>query len=129
MMKGYLNTSNTSTTVVGVTSLPAAVTANGYDVYVYCDDDTIGVVRNATYVIGTTAYSTTCPSVTGKENVSIILKPSSALEYVQIMGTKPSCSVDTGITATSNLRKIGFTGLIPIAPDSTTFAQASVAAP
>ena len=61
--------------------------------------------------------------------MSIILKPSSALEYVQIMGTKPSCSVDTGITATSNVRKIGFTGLIPIAPDSTTFAQASVAAP
>jgi hypothetical protein len=81
------------------------------------------------YVTSTTAYSTTGPSVTGKENVSIILKPSSALEYVQIMGTKPSCSVDTGITATSNLRKIGFTGLIPIAPDSTTFAQASVAAP
>jgi hypothetical protein len=103
-----------------------------------CNDDdgiTISVVGSTHpeaivyYVTSTTAYSTTGPSVKGKENVSIILKPSSALEYVQIMGTKPSCSVDTGITATSNVRKVGFTGLIPIAPDSTTFAQASVAAP
>jgi hypothetical protein len=103
-----------------------------------CDGDdgiTISMVGSAHpeaivyYDTSTTAYSTTGPSVNGKENVSIILTPSSALEYVQITGTKPSCSVDTGITSTSNLRKIGFTGLIPIAADSTTFAQASVAAP
>ena len=53
MMKGYLDTSNTSTTTVTVSGLPTAVTANGYTVYVYCDGDTT-VAKNGEYTIDTT---------------------------------------------------------------------------
>ncbi len=53
MMKGYLDTSNTSTTTVNVTSIPAAFTGGGYDVYVYCDGDA-GSTKAGQYTLGGT---------------------------------------------------------------------------
>ncbi len=55
MMKGYLDTPSGSDTVtVTVANLPAAITANGYDVYVYADGDNGGAARTGSYTIGVT---------------------------------------------------------------------------
>ncbi len=59
MMKGYLNTGNTTTTTVTVSTLPAAFTQNGYDVYVYCDDDNGFATRSGVYKIGSLSYKNT----------------------------------------------------------------------
>ncbi len=50
MMNGYLDSTNTSTTTVTVSALPASFTGNGYDVYVYCNGD--GTGRAGDYTIG-----------------------------------------------------------------------------
>lgn len=47
MMRGYLDTTNTSVTTIAVSSLPAV--ANGYDVYVYIDGDNGTASRSASY--------------------------------------------------------------------------------
>ncbi|HVT27631.1 MAG TPA: polysaccharide lyase 8 family protein [Lacipirellulaceae bacterium] len=59
MMKGYLDTSDTSTTTVTVSNLPSTYTATGYDVYVYCDGDNATVSRIGNYTIGTTTITAT----------------------------------------------------------------------
>ncbi|MEY4488317.1 MAG: hypothetical protein RIQ79_825 [Verrucomicrobiota bacterium] len=59
LMKGYLDTSATSTTTVTVTGLPAAITANGYDVYVYCDGDNGTSTKTGRYSIGTQLITAT----------------------------------------------------------------------
>jgi len=59
MMKGYLNTSNATTTTVSVSGIPAAYTANGYDVYVYMDGDNTGATRKANFTIGSTTVAST----------------------------------------------------------------------
>lgn len=64
MMKGYLNTSNTSTTSVTVSGLGAPYSANGYDVYVYVDGDNGTATRAGTYKIGTRSY--VCTDDSGK---------------------------------------------------------------
>ncbi|BCU79451.1 autotransporter-associated beta strand repeat-containing protein [Luteolibacter sp. LG18] len=53
MMKGYLDTTNTSTTSVSLTGIPAAWLPAGYDVYVYCDGDT-ATTKGGKYTIGAT---------------------------------------------------------------------------
>lgn len=59
MMKGYLDTWNTSTTYVIVYDLPESFTSNGYDVYVYFDGENGATSRTANYKIGTTIVSGT----------------------------------------------------------------------
>jgi hypothetical protein len=64
MMKGYLDTSNTSTTKITVTGLGAPYSTNGYDVYVYVDGDNGTATRAGTYKIGTHSY--VCTDGSGK---------------------------------------------------------------
>lgn len=52
MMKGYLDTSDTSTSTVSVSGVPSAYTNNGYSVYVYFDGDNGGTAKSAAYTIG-----------------------------------------------------------------------------
>jgi len=60
MMKGYLNTPTGKDKVtVTVSKLPAAFTANGYDVYVYVDGDNGGSTRVGSYTIGTQTVTET----------------------------------------------------------------------
>jgi hypothetical protein len=59
MMRGYLDTTNTTSTNVTVSGLPEAFTANGYDVYVYFDGDNVDDSRTADYRIGSTTVSGT----------------------------------------------------------------------
>lgn len=59
MMRSYLDTTNTTSTNVTASDLPASFTANGYDVYVYFDGDNIGHARSAEYRIGSTSVSGT----------------------------------------------------------------------
>jgi fibronectin type 3 domain-containing protein len=59
MMKGYLDTSSSSTTTVNVSGLPAAYTANGYSVYVYCDGDNSTSTKTGVYSIGSVTNSAT----------------------------------------------------------------------
>ena len=60
MMKGYLDTSDTSTTTVQVSNLPSSFTS--YDVYVYSDGDNGGNGRTAIVTMGTkTIHVTDAP--------------------------------------------------------------------
>ena len=59
MMKGYLDNSSTTNTMVTVTNLPSAYTNNGYSVYVYCDGDNGGSAKTGIYTIGSMSYSAT----------------------------------------------------------------------
>lgn len=59
MMKGYLDTSSSSTTTITVSNLPATYTVNGYDVYVYCDGDNGTASRTGSYAIGSTTIAAT----------------------------------------------------------------------
>ena len=59
MMKGYLDTSDTSTTTVTVSGLPSSYVTHGYDVYVYCDGDNGAVSRTGNYTIGSTTITAT----------------------------------------------------------------------
>jgi hypothetical protein len=52
MMQGYLDSGNATTTTVTVANLPAAITAAGYNVYVYYDGDNGGTPRSGQYTIG-----------------------------------------------------------------------------
>jgi fibronectin type 3 domain-containing protein len=67
MMKGYLDTSQSSTTVVTVTNLPSAYTNNGYSVYVYFDGDNGSSQKVGRYSVGT---MTNWPSDGGNANFS-----------------------------------------------------------
>lgn len=53
MMKGYLDTSSTSTTAVTVSNLPSVYTANGYSIYIYCDGDNNTSTKTGVYRINT----------------------------------------------------------------------------
>ena len=56
MMRGYLDTPTGGDNVtVSVTGLSSNYTANGYDIYVYCDGDNGGESRKATYTVGTSS--------------------------------------------------------------------------
>jgi hypothetical protein len=55
MMKGYLDTSNTSVTTVNVAGLPSST----YDVYVYVDGDNRTFARSASYTIAGTGFTST----------------------------------------------------------------------
>ncbi|WP_263415259.1 hypothetical protein [Terriglobus albidus] len=54
MMKGYLDTSNTSIRSVTVSGLPSS-----YTVYVYCDDDSNTAKRTGRYTLGGTTVTAT----------------------------------------------------------------------
>jgi len=60
MMKGYLDTSSTSTTAVTVTALSSGT----YDVYVYADGDNGGSTRSATYELSGPGIETTTITLT-----------------------------------------------------------------
>jgi hypothetical protein len=75
------------------------------------------------YDQGNTVWSTTGPTV--YSDAAIVLTPASATDFVQIVGTKSGCTVDTAV-ATGALRTRGFTGRIPVAADSVSLAEAIV---
>jgi hypothetical protein len=52
MMRGYLDSGNTTTTTVTVANLPAAFTSAGYNVYVYFDGNNTTNARSGQYTIG-----------------------------------------------------------------------------
>jgi hypothetical protein len=54
MMKAYLDTSATSTTLVTLANIPLSFQATGYEVYVYYDGDNGGPTRSGAYTIGST---------------------------------------------------------------------------
>jgi hypothetical protein len=62
MMKGYLDTGNTTTTTVSVTGLPSNST--GYNVYVYADGDNGSATRTGIYQISGTGITTTSINLT-----------------------------------------------------------------
>ena len=61
-MQGAVNTSPTSTTTVTVSGLPAS--ANGWTVYVYCEENTGGATRVGAYKISGTGITTTTINAT-----------------------------------------------------------------
>jgi hypothetical protein len=65
LMKGHLNTGDTTTTTVTVSGLPAGYVTNGYDVYVYVDGDNGTAARTGKYAIGTRT-----PSITDAANTN-----------------------------------------------------------
>jgi len=68
MMKGYLDTGNTTTTVVNVAGLPT--NAAGYSVYVYMDGENGGAVRTGVYQISGAGIATTTITVMDGANAN-----------------------------------------------------------
>jgi hypothetical protein len=68
MMKGYLDTGNTTTTTVNVAGLPAD--SNGYKVYVYADGDNAGDSHTSAYTISGTGITTTTISLIDAPNTN-----------------------------------------------------------
>lgn len=66
MMRGYLDTSNTSVTTVTVAGLPTAA----YDVYLYADGDNGNQARTAAYRISGTGITTTTINLTDVANAN-----------------------------------------------------------
>jgi hypothetical protein len=66
MMKGYLDTTNTSTTTVTVSGLAQA----SYDVYVYADGDNRGYSRSAAYTISGPGVPTATVNLTDSANTN-----------------------------------------------------------
>ncbi len=66
LMKGYIDTTNTSTTTVTLAGLPQQT----YDVYVYVDGDNKTYDRSATYAISGPGMTTTTVSVTDAAGVN-----------------------------------------------------------
>ena len=64
MMKGFIDTSNSSTTTVTISGLGAPYSVNGYDVYLYADGDNGAVTRAGSYKIGARSY--VCTDGAGK---------------------------------------------------------------
>jgi hypothetical protein len=99
MMKGYLDTGNTTTTTVTVAGLPAS--SSGYQVYVYADGDNGPATRAASYAISGTGITTTSIGLTDAANTNFsgtyVQANGSAGNYV--MFTIPAVSGFT-ITAT-----------------------------
>lgn len=59
LMKGYLDTTNTSTTSVSVTGLPSIFTQFGYRVLVYCDGHNGSGAKTGRYTLGGVTLSAT----------------------------------------------------------------------
>jgi hypothetical protein len=76
------------------------------------------------YDQGNGVWSTTGPTI-GSNTAAIILTPSSATDFVQIVATKTGCTADTGVAAGA-LRTAGLTGQIPLAADSVSMAEVGV---
>jgi hypothetical protein len=66
MMKGYLDTDNTTTTTVSVTGLPSH--SAGYQVYVYADGNNNGATRTGVYTISGAGITTTSINLTDQAN-------------------------------------------------------------
>ena len=66
MMKGYIDTSETSTTSVTV----AGLASGAYDVYVYADGDNLAVTRTAAYTISGAGITTTTINLTDPVNTN-----------------------------------------------------------
>ncbi|MCU0796550.1 MAG: fibronectin type III domain-containing protein [Akkermansiaceae bacterium] len=62
MMKGYLDTTDTSTTSITVSGLPPGYTSAGYDVYLYADGGNSGTSdKQGQYTLGGTMITVTDP--------------------------------------------------------------------
>ncbi len=68
MMKGYLDTGNSTTTTVSVAGLP--VHAGGYQVYVYADGDNGSASRTGFYTISGAGITTTTINLTDAANTN-----------------------------------------------------------
>jgi hypothetical protein len=68
MMKGYLDTGSTTTTIVTVTGLPSS--AAGYRVFVYADGSNGSASRTGTYQISGTGIATTTVNLTDAANTN-----------------------------------------------------------
>jgi hypothetical protein len=66
MMRGYLDTSSTSTTTIAVAGLPAGA----YDVYVYADGANGGFSRTAAYTISGPTIAATTIELTDRANTN-----------------------------------------------------------
>jgi hypothetical protein len=62
MMKFMINTSSNTTTTATVSGLPS--NANGFKVYVYCNETAFGATRTAAYQISGTGITTTTINAT-----------------------------------------------------------------
>ena len=71
-------------------------------------------------------WSTTGPSTSGHTGVVIVLTPASATDYVQFVGTKSGCTVDTGLTSAGQVRALGYTGRGPLAANTITTMAANI---
>jgi hypothetical protein len=101
LMKGYLDTTSTSTTVVSVTGLPLRV----YDVYVYADGDNKSYARSGTYAIsgaGITPASVSLLDAAGVNFVSTFTRANgNAGNYVQFTVTGSAFTITAAPLAPS----------------------------
>jgi hypothetical protein len=94
MMRGYLDTSNTSTTTITVSGIPALFTSTAYDVIVYTDHDNAVATRTGNYTIGGTTLTST-----DNANANFAGAFAEGLQYVRFNGLTGSSFV---LSATPN---------------------------
>jgi hypothetical protein len=138
MMKGYLDTSTSSTTTVGVSGLPS--NSNGYNIYVYCDGDNGSATRSATYQISGSGITTATIGLTDPANTNFsgtfLQANNSNGNYVvfPINGTSFTLSATPGVASDGTQRApVNGIQIVPAGPPTLDFtlsaspATASVA--
>ncbi len=101
MMKGYLDTGNVNPTTVQVSNLPASITANGYDVYIYVDGGYTTATRTGIYSIGSASISVTDPGGVDFSG-TFILANNSVGNYTVISGVTGSSFTLTATPGTAS---------------------------
>lgn len=114
MMKGYLDTSNTSTTSVTISGLPAS-----YTVYVYCDGDNGSTTKTGRYTIGSTTITATDNANTNFSGTFTQANNSAGNYVVFTNQTASSITVTAAGTSTDSGPRAPING-IQIVPTSTT---------
>ncbi len=121
MMKGYLDTSSSSTTTVSVTGLPA--NAGGYQVYVYADGDNGSATRTGIYTLSGAGITTTTIDLTDTANTNFsgtfTLANNSAGNYIVFTINASAFTLSaTGGTASDGFPRAPINGIqiVPLNP-------------
>jgi hypothetical protein len=127
LMRGYLDSSDTSVTTVTVAGLPNAA----YDVYVYADGDNGSTARTAAYRISGAGITTTTINLTDTANTNFsstfTQATNSAGNYVKfsIVASGFTLTATPGASTSSKRAPVNAVQIVPTAPSTPDFAISS----
>jgi uncharacterized membrane protein len=127
LMKGYLDTSDTSVTTVSVAGLANAA----YDVYVYIDGDNASVAKTGAYRISGTGITTTTISLTDAANTNFSSAFTQATDSVgnyvkfSIVASGFTLTATPGASTGNKRAPVNAVQIVPTAPPSPDFAMSA----